>query len=243
MDNNEQTAPQGEAGATASSGQSEEVVTQPVETTEPVSDGEVAETGTATYPWESDERFKGKSPEDIWNTYQDAQKAIGQASQKAEVVNLLEKHTGMNANEIKNFLAQQEKQQMEQQIKANPGLAAFQEVQSLKSQIALQAEEKELDGFLQKNPEYAPFRDKIFNIGLNLEKDKSYEDIAKDYFGDAIAQGQQVAYKKIENKQQTQATGAISTPQKKLTAEDMKKMSSAELAAILPHVDTSGRPY
>lgn len=243
MDNNEQTAPQGEADVTASSGQSEEVVTQPVETGQSVDGTNPEETGEATYPWEADERFKGKTPDDIWNTYQDAQRAIGQASQKAEVVNLLEKHTGMNSSEIKNFLAQQEQQKMEQAIKDNPGMAAFQEVQSLKGQLALQTEEKVLDGFIQNNPEYAPFRDKIFEIGLNLKKDMSYEDIAKDYFGNAIAQGQQVAYKKIETKKNTQATGAISTPQSKLTPEDMAQMSSKELEALLPHADTSHRQF
>ncbi len=203
------------------------------------SDAEVSEAGQVSYPWESDERFKGKTPEDIWSNYQEAQKAIGQASQKAELANLLEKHTGMNAGQIKTFLQQKEQQQIQDQVKANPGLAAFQEVQTLKSQLALQAEEKELDSFLnsEEGKPYAPFRDKIFNIGLNLEQNKSYSDIAKEWFGAPRAQGQQDAYQKIEVKKSTQATGTASTPQKKFTVDDMKNMSAAEMRTFLPRAN------
>ena len=125
-------------------------------------------------------------------------------------------------------------------------MAAFQEVQSLKQQLALQAEQKELDSFLssEEGKPYQGFKDKILHLGLNLERGKSYGDIARDYFGQAIAQGQQSAYKKIDTKVMTQATGASqSAPKGKFTDDDLDRMTAAELEAILPHADTSNRPY
>jgi len=78
----------------------------------------------------------------------------------------------------------------------------------------------------------------------NVKPEKSYADIANEYFGSARAQGQQDAYKKIDTKIMTQATGASQAPPKgKFTEEDMERMSVAELEAILPHADTSNRLY
>ncbi len=70
---------------------------------------------------------------------------------------------------------------------------------------------------------------------------KSYADIAKEYFGETRAQGQQDAYKKIDQKQKTQATGVLSTPAKKFTEDDMANMTAAEMEAILPKADISNR--
>lgn len=233
MDTIEQnTAPVGAEGATSSPDTAAQVDTQPVETEAGVSDAKTEETGEAS---ETLYAGKYKSVEDLEKAYQEIQQSVGKASQKAELVNLLEQETGMSADQIKHSLAQRREQQFREQVEANPGLAAYQEVQTLKGQIALQAEEKELDGFLQKNPEYAPFREKIFKLGLNIEKDKSYDEIAKEYFGESRAQGQQDAYKKIEMKKNTQSSGSVSTPQKKFSIEDMKGMTAAEMRAILPH--------
>jgi len=245
MDNIE-TAPQGDADVTASSGQSEEVVTQPAETVEGYDEAKTEEAGTSTYPWEEDERFKGKTPDEIYKQIQESEKLKGQLSQKAELANMLEKTTGMNAGQIKDYLANQERQQTLQQVQANPELYNYQEIQNLKGQIALQNEEKELDKFLSSDEgkPYASFKDKILKLGLNLEKDKTYAEIAKDYFGESRAQGQQDAYKKIDMKQSTQATATSQVPSRgKLTDEEMDKMSAAELEAILPHADTSQRLY
>ena len=114
-------------------------------------------------------------------------------------------------------------------------------MQELKSQLALKEEEGKLNSFIQANPEYAPFKDKIFEIGLNLQKDKGYDEIAKDWFGEAIAEGQKGAYKKIEVKKMGQSTSVTSTPKKQVSEDDLRNLSSAELEAMLPHADISGR--
>ncbi len=232
MDTNTNETPVGSDGAT-SSPDTDSAVTQPEETNESVSDGEVVESGEAT------ELLAGKykSPQELEKAYKELESKLGEVGQKAELANLLEKNTGMSHQQIKDYLARQEQQQMQAQYQANPGAYAYQEVQALKGQIALQNEEKELDKFLssEEGKAYAPFKDKIFKLGLNLEKDKSYEDIAKEYFGESRAQGQKDAYKKIEVKKQTQTTGSVSTPQKKFSAEDLKGMTAEEMKAILPH--------
>ena len=240
MDTINETEPVG--GQDVSSSQdTSSVDTQPTESEEVV-DGNQSEEVE-----EAPELLAGKykTQEELIKAHQELEHKLGENSQKAELANLLEKQTGMNAAQIKDYLAQQQYAQYEAQVQGNPGLAAYQEVQSLKSQIALQSEEKELDKFLNSDEgkPYADFKEKIFNLGLNLEKDKSYSEIAKEYFGQSRAQGQQDAYKKIDKKIMTQATGAKSAPQKRFTAEDMANMSSSELEAILPHADTSNRPY
>lgn len=177
---------------------------QPIENEEGVDDTQSSEVGEASGLLAG----KYKTPQELEKAYQELQSKLGEQGQKAELANLIEKQTGMNHQQIKEMLARQEQQRMEQAIQDNPGLAAFQEVQSLKSQLALQAEEKELDSFLQseEGKPYVNFRDKILNLGLKLETDKTFADIAKDYFGQSRAQGQQDAYKKIETKKMTQAT-------------------------------------
>lgn len=242
MDTLEQETPVGEAGATASPDTVSDE-TQPVESADSVSDGQVEETGSAS---ETLLAGKYKSPQELEKAYLEAQKAIGESSRKAELANLLEKQTGMNADQLKEALTRQEQQRMEQAIAENPGLAAYQEVQNLKAQLALQNEEKELNDFIssEEGKAYQPFKDKILKLGLNLEKDKSYADIAREYFGEARATGQQDAYKKIETKKMTQATGASqSAPKSRLAPEDMDKMSADELATVLPWADTSDRLY
>jgi len=214
--------------------------TQPVETTEERT-AEVEEAGEAEAPLLAG---KYKSPEELEKAYTELQSKFGEVGQKAELANILEQQTGMNAQQIRDYLAQQEQAQLEQQIANNPAGYALQEVQSLKSQLALKEEQAELDSFIKQNPEYEPFKEDILDMGLNYKREMSYGDIANKFFGRARAQGQTDAYKKIEVKTQTQATGASqSAPKSKLTPEDMDKMSVAELEAILPHADTSNRPY
>ena len=216
-----------------------------VNDTQPVETGEV--TGTESEEaGEAQELLAGKykSPQELEKAYNELQGKLGEQGQKAELVNLLERQTGMNANQIKEALAQQQYAQYQQTVQENPGLAAFQEVQQLKSQIALQNEEKELNNFLssEEGKPYQAFKDKLLNLGLNLEKDKSYDEIARDYFGQAIATGQQSAYKKIDTKQMTQATSVSqAAPKSRITDEDMDKMSAKELEAILPWADVSHR--
>ena len=243
MDTNEQV-PEGGQDVSSSQDTTQDIA-QPTESEEVVDGNQSEEVEEAPTLLAG----KYKSPEELEKAYTELQSKLGESSQKAELANLLEKSTGMNAQQIKDYLAQQEYakfQQAQQQAQADPGLAAYQEVQQLKSQIALQKEEQELNQFLnsEEGKPYTEFKDKILKLGLNLEKDKTYADIAKEYFGQARAQGQQDAYKKIDTKRNTQATGVSQSPPKgKFTEEDMEKMSADELAAILPWADTSSRPY
>lgn len=232
-------SPVGEAGATASPDTDSQVDTQTAEVTEEtVSDGE-----TETKAEEALLAGKYKSPQELEKAYKELESKLGETGQKAELANLLEKHTGMNSQQIKDFIANQERQKLNQEYQANPQAYTLQKVQELESRLALQAEEKELDKFLstEEGRAYEPFRDKILNLGLKLETGKTYDEIAKEYFGNARAQGQQDAYKKIENKKNMQATGSISTMKRKLSEEDMANMSASELEQILPWADTSHR--
>jgi hypothetical protein len=213
-------------------------ITQPEET------GEVS----ATEPEESGEASllagKYKSPQELEKAYLEVQKTVGQVSQKAELANRLEKATGMSTQQIEDYLANQEYTQYQQQVQGNPGLAAYQEVQQLKSQIALQKEERDLDKFLssEEGKPYTAQRDKILKLGLNLERDKDYGDIAREYFGESRAQGQQDAYRKIDTKRNSQATGVSQSPPKgRVTLEDLDNMSVKEMEAVLPHADLSNR--
>lgn len=241
MDNLENTPGAGGADVTSSSAEPVGTETQPTPNETPVDGGNQDGAGTAPqYPWQTEEKFKDSKPEDIFKSYKEMEKLY---SRKAEVANLIEEKFGVSPEQLKAVIAEQENARQEQELAQNPAGYALREVQNLKQQLALQSEEKELDGFLAKNPEYAPFKDKILNLGLNLERDKSYEDIAQEYFGAARATGQQDAYKKIETKQMTQATSSKSVPPRQFSQQEMDNMSAAELAAILPHADTSNRLY
>lgn len=260
MDNLEtDTDPLGDADVTASQGQSDATETQTVEPaveteetnneveTEPEA---VEETGEASSSWESDPKFKGKTPDDLYKSYKELETNQGTLSQKAEIANMIQEKFGKTPEEFKALIDQQEAQEKQARYKDNPLAPVLDQVSELKELVqnqeaekALMNEEKELDSFLTENPEYAPNRDKILKLGLTSEQDKSYEDIAREWFGETRAQGQQDAYKKIETKKMTQSTGAQSAPKKSFSAEDMDNMSAAEMEAVLPHADTSQRLY
>jgi hypothetical protein len=240
MDTNEQVPVGGED--VSSSQDTTQDIAQPVESVEGTDEAKTEEAGEAT------ELLAGKykSPQELEKAYTELQSKLGEVGQKAELANILEKQTGMNHQQIKDYISNQERQRMEEEVRNNPGAYAYQEVQELKGQLALQNEEKELDKFLssEEGKAYTPFKDKIFKLGLNLEKDKPYDEIAKEYFGESRALGQQDAYKKIDMKQSTQATGASqAAPKGRLTPEDMDKMSVEELESVLPWADTSQRLY
>ena len=115
------------------------------------------ETGeaSAVEPEESGEASllagKYKTPQELEKAYTELQSKLGEQGQKAELVNQLEKTTGMSHQQIKDYLANQEYAQYQQQVQGNPGLAAYQEVQQLKGQIALQKEEQELNKLDRKS--------------------------------------------------------------------------------------------
>lgn len=233
MDNlTQNTEPVGAEGATSSQDNSSAIETQPVETTEVVSANEVPETGS-TNPWDSDPRFAGKTPEEMFNIVQEADKYKGNLSQQAKAIKLLESETGMSMEEIAQRLEQEQQARVQEQYANDPAGYALERVNQLESQLAYQEVEKELGQFIQANPEYSEFKDEILKLGLSIEQDTPFQDIANKYFGKALAKGQESAYKKIETKVQTQATSSASQPQRKVTLEDMKNMSSAEIKAIL----------
>jgi hypothetical protein len=240
MDTIENEAPVGEAGATASPDTASQDTQTAEVTEETVSDGDAE-----TQAEEALLAGKYKSPQELEKAYKELESKLGETGQKAELVNLLEKNTGMTAQQIKDAIANQEKQRLNQEYQSNPQAYTLSKVQELEGKLALQAEERELDKFLQseEGKAYESFRDKILNLGLKLETGKTYAEIAKEYFGESRAQGQKDAYKKIETKKNTQATGAMSQPKRKLTEEDMDNMTAAELEKVLPWADTSNRLY
>ena len=213
--------------------------TQPSEPSENVDGGTEANEGAP----ESLLAGKYKSPEELEKAYKDLESKLGTLGQRAKVADLIQEKYGMTPDQFQATLDAEEQAHLEQEYATNPGGAALREVQNLKQQLALRDEEKELDSFLSKNPEYAPQRDKILKLGLNLEKDKTYEEIASEYFGSTRAQGQQDAYKKIDAKKKTQTTGTQSAPSKRFSEADLQGMTAAEMEALLPHADTSHRPY
>lgn len=237
MDTIENSEPVGVEGATSSQDTSSND-TQPAESAESVSDSNVEEAGKAP------ELLAGKykSPQELEKAYKEAEKLNGQLSQKASLVNKLEQTTGMNAQQIAEVLAQQEQQRVFEQKQNDPLGYLAQRQEQLEAQIALQNEEKELDKFLssEEGKDYAPYRDKIQEAAFHLPsmKDKPYNEIAKELFGQSRAQGQQDAYKKIDTKIMTQATSVSKgSPKGKITLEELRKMTAAEQAAILPHSD------
>lgn len=237
MDTVETTEPAGSDGATSSPDTSQ-VDTQAAEPTEP-SAGEVGEAEQS----EALLAGKYKNVEELEKAHKELESKLGQLGQKAKVADLIQEKYGMTPEQLQQTIENEEQARQAQQYQANPGAYAVAKVQELESKLALQAEEKELDSFIQKNPEYEANRDKIFKLGLYLEKDKPYEEIAREYFGETRAQGQRDAYKKIEDKTKTQATGTKSTPNRGFTEAELDNMSSDELAKILPHADTSQRYY
>lgn len=247
MDNLNQD-PQGGEDVTSSQGQSE-VETQPVEAEASVDDANQAEAGEVSAPWESDPRFKGKSAEDVWNAYQEAQKGMGTLSQKAEVANLIQQKFNMTPAQFKAYMDNYELQQAQDQIaQTNPDAAQYvapivQRQQQLEGEIALMRKEKELDAFLADKPDYASHRDKLMKLGTTIEAGKSFDEIAREYIGEAIASGQRSAYQKIDTKQKTQATVASRQTKKTMTKTDFENMTAAEMEQFLPKAPPQNRPY
>lgn len=242
MDNIEQD-PQGEVDVASSGGQSAEVDTQkPVEVktkdeSEVKTNNETVdktETGKSTNPWDDNPKFEGKSPEDVYKAYQELEKAQGTLGQKAEVANLIQDKFGITPEQLKERIEAQEQQVQEQQYEENPNSYLQDRLAKQENELALIKEERELDNFLKENPDYAPHKDKLMKIALNIERDKSYEDIANEYIGDAIKTGQQSAYNKIEQKQETQAAGSTNAEVQKPNLEDL---SVEEMEKILPHAE------
>lgn len=233
MDTNEQE-PVGSDDVTSSPDTSTDIA-QPTESEEVVDGDQSDEVGEAPTLLAG----KYKSQEELIKAHQELEHKLGEQGQKAELVNLLEKQTGMNAQQIKEYLSQQQYQQSVEQYQENPVPFLAQEVMQLRQERQLEKQEIEMNNFLssEEGKPYQDFRneileDKQFNPRFQTQ---SLADIARERYGKAIAKGQQSAYKKIDTKLMTQTTGAMSTPEKKFTAEDMKNMSSKEMESFLSH--------
>jgi cysteinyl-tRNA synthetase len=231
-------APAGSDDVTSSPDTTAEVDTQPAESTQPVDGGAGDDAGAG------ERLFAGKykSPEELEKAYSELQKMSGSLGQKAEIANIIEENFGVSPEQFKALMEQRQQERDEQIFRENPGAYAVQKVQALEAQLAEREERAKLDSFLSQNPEYADFADDIWEFGLMPRyQEKPFDEIAREKFGKAIANGQQSAYKKIATKESTQPTAVTSTPNRSLSEEAMRNMSSEELAALLPHADTSGR--
>ena len=239
MDNLENNDPQGADDVTASGGQSE-VETQPAEnateensaSTEAETASEATEAGESTYPWESDDRFKGKSPEEMYNLVREADKYKGELGKKAKVADIIQEKYGIDPESLEQILTQQEQEKQQELLEEDPAAYLQNEVARTQQELALLKEEKALDNFLKEKPEYAPFRDKLMKVAFTAEPNKPYSEIAEEYFGDAIKAGQQSAYEKIEEKTNTQAT---SSSQAEAQKPNLDELSVEELEKVLPH--------
>ena len=243
MDTIETTAePVGSDGATSSPDTSAQVDTQTAEPSEVVSANEEEEAGKAP------ELLAGKykSQEELVTAYKELEGKLGTLGQKASVADLIQEKYGLTPDQLRNTIEQQEAEAQRQRYAGNPLAPVLDEVQSLRQIVERQEAEKaemavnnEIDGFLQKNEVYAPVKEQLKRlaltegIGYGPNGERPIEEIANEYFGKAIASGQQGAYKKIEVKKNTQTTGVVSTPKKGITIDDMKNMSAAEMRAVL----------
>lgn len=227
--------PQEAADVTAASGQSDEnIETQATEVTTGVDDGATGEPAVTQHPWDTDDRFKGKSPEEMFKIVQEADHYKGTLSQKAKVADILSQQFGLTPEKMAEIAQRQVEAQRQQQIQSNPVAAVYDELQQVKQQLVVKDEEAKLDKFLTDKPEYSEFREEIKRLGFTVDRDKTWDQIADKYFGRAIAKGQENAYAKINVKQQTQATGVSRGDTKRsITLEDMQNMSAADLEAYL----------
>ena len=221
--------------------------TQTAEPTNSVDDGNEGNAGSSN-PWDNDPKFKGKAPEDIYKAYKEAEKLTGQLSQKAEVANLLEAR-GFTPQQIKAQIEQMDYQQQQQRYAENPLAPVLDKVSALEARIQAQDQEKaraslerEVDAFVKENPGYETSREKILKLATTpgigfdprtAEDIATVAEIAREYFGEARAQGQQDAYKKIDTKLMTQATGTKSAPSQKITEADLDNMSTKEIDKLM----------
>lgn len=201
---------------------------------------------------------KYKSPGELEKAYKELEGKLGDLGQKAAVADLLQSKYNLSPEQLRAQIEQMEYQQQQARYAADPLAPVYDKVTALEQKLAAQEHEKaltqtksELDAFLKENPSYEAHKDKIMKLALTdgigfdskTGKETGFDEIAREYFGEARAQGQQDAYRKIGVKEETRATGASqSAPKSKLTLEDMSQMSAKDLEAVLPWADISNRP-
>jgi len=233
LENGEAPDPQEAADVTAASGQSDGIETQATEEAATIDDG-AAEAEVEAHPWDTDDRFKGKTPEQMFQIVQEADRYKGQLGQKAKLADQLSQQYGLTTERMEQITREQAENSRQRQIAANPVAAVYDKVQRLEQQLLIKEEETKLTEFLKDKPQYSEFRDEIKEIGFTVGRDKTWDQIADKYFGRAINQGREDAYRQTEVKQKTQATGVSRGDIKpSVTLEDMKNMTAAEIEAVL----------
>lgn len=228
--------PQEAADVTAASGQSDaQIETQQTDAPEVVDgDTETQESVQATYAWDEDDRFKGKTPEEMLEIVREADRYKGELGRKAKVADMLSQQYGLTPERMEEIMQQREIKAKQAEFQKNPTAALMGEVENLKSQIQIKEEEGKLNQFMAENPQYSEFAEEIKRLGFTVDRDKSWNQIAEKYFGRAIVKGQEAAYRQMDTKQRTQATSVSqSAPKHALSPEDMKGMSASDLEAYL----------
>jgi len=240
MDNLEsrgEVDPQEAADVTAPLGQSaDNIETQTPEGTESSDDGTVTgvEQEETAYPWSDDDRFKGKTPEQMFEIVREADRYKGELGQKAKVADMLSREFGLTPERMEQIVQERMNSSRQKEIQQNPIAAVYGKVQALENELRMKDEEAKLNEVLSTKPELQEFRDEIINMGFSSHRDKTWGQIA-NIFEKAIAKGQEHAYHQTDIKQKTQATGVSRGGQKEsVTLEDMQRMTAAELEAILP---------
>lgn len=238
MDNLENGAmdPAGAIDVDATSGQSNEIETQSTDATEESAPIDVQESESVAemHPWDADDRFKGKTPDQMYEIVREADKYKGQLSQKAKVADMLSQQFGLTPERMEEIAQQRAYDAQQQQIQADPISAVYNELQEVKTQLVIKEEDSKLNSFLAEQPQYADFREEIKNLGFTVDRDKTWAEIADKYFGRAIVKGQEAAYKQLNVKQNTQATSVSRGDiNRSVTLDEMQNMSAAELEAIL----------
>ena len=244
IENNE--APAGSAGVEPSPDTASQVDAQTADTGTTNDEVASAETGAEG----SLLAGKYKSPEELVNAYKELEGKLGDLGQKAKVADLLQEKYGVTPEQLRAQIEQQEYTQQQERYANNPLAPLVDKVSRLEQKLAEQEQKEaqalvkaELDNFVKSNPAYEAHKDKILKLALtpgigfdpNTGAETGLDEIAREYFGTARAQGQQDAYKKIEVKQTTQATSVSrGAPKTKLTLDEFRRLSAAEQAQYLP---------
>lgn len=238
-------APAGSDDVTSSPDTASQVDAQPVETESTIDGGGSLEAGAT----ETLLAGKYKSPEELVSAYKELEGKLGELGQKAKVADLLQEKYGVSPEQLRAQIEQLEYQKQQERYAANPIAPLEDKVSFLEQKLAAQEKEKaqaqvrsELDSFIKDNPAYEAHKAQILKLALTpgigfdqtTGQEVGFDEIAREYFGTARAQGQQDAYNKIEVKQNTQATTVSrGAPKTKLTMEEFRGLTAKEQAAIL----------
>lgn len=243
MDNPNEV-PVGTAGATAALGQTD-ATTHPTAGTEGSSatiPATAEGSNTATPAWAGDQRFAGKTPDDVYKSYRELETKLGDyksIQEKAQLADLLQERLGITPDKVQDYIAQQEAEAeaaRQKQMTENPGQFAIERVQAIEAELAMEKEKASLNSFVTAHPELEPIKQQLFKIAMTAEAQSNmpYEQIYENYFGGAMKIAGEQAYQKIGEKQQMSTTAPSSADVQRPNLDDL---SVADLEKILPHAN------